>query len=339
MYRLSFVIAVVFWTNFVAGQDKNIHGEDLKVDCKACHNAKGWEVEIATISFDHETTSFVLEGQHAVTDCKACHETLVFSEAESDCASCHEDVHNMSVGNDCMRCHSSNNWLVDHIPELHEQNGFPLVGAHTMLSCVDCHLSETNLRWDRLGSDCDNCHLDTYNATTNPDHRASNFSIACDECHDALSLNWGAGSFHFFFALTEGHDIVDCNACHLNPNDYGSTSPDCASCHLDNYNNTTNPNHPGLGFSTNCALCHSTSLGWKPATFEDHDPIFPIYSGKHKGTWNSCTTCHLNPNDYKEQSCIVCHNDQADLDDEHNDVSNYVYESNACYTCHPTGDN
>jgi hypothetical protein len=25
------------------------------------------------------------------------------------------------------------------------------------------------------------------------------------------------------------------------------------------------------------------------------------------------------------------------MDDEHNDVNGYIYESNACYECHPDG--
>ena len=28
---------------------------------------------------------------------------------------------------------------------------------------------------------------------------------------------------------------------------------------------------------------------------------------------------------------------QGKMDDEHEDVSGYVYDSNACYDCHPTG--
>jgi len=77
-----------------------------------------------------------------------------------DCASCHVDIHSQSVGNDCVRCHTSETWLVDNIPELHEENGFPLIGSHSNLSCVECHTSETTLRFDRVGNECISCHRD-----------------------------------------------------------------------------------------------------------------------------------------------------------------------------------
>jgi hypothetical protein len=38
----------------------------------------------------------------------------------------------------------------------------------------------------------------------------------------------------------------------------------------------------------------------------------------------SCTDCHE-------------HNDQADLADEHDDVKGYVFQSKACFECHPKG--
>jgi hypothetical protein len=66
---------------------------------------------------------------------------------------------------------------------------------------------------------------------------------------------------------------------------------------------------------------------------------FPIFSGKHDGEWNDCAECHTTPNDYTLFSCIDCHehDDPAELASDHSGVSGYVYESNACYACHPDG--
>ncbi len=339
MRRLSFLIIAFLVAASGFAQQKNTHGDNFKVDCKACHNDSGWEVEISKISFKHETTKFPLEGRHAQADCKSCHNSLVFTEAKTSCASCHQDVHNMSVGNDCARCHGNENWLVDNIPELHEQNGFFMVGAHAMATCIDCHKSETNLRWDRIGNNCSACHIDDYNASASPNHKNMGFSTDCEECHDPISMSWGAGNFHTFFPLTGGHNLNDCNQCH-NGNDYSGLNPACISCHQDDYNNATSPNHAASGFSTNCALCHTLSPGWSPATMADHDPLFPIYSGKHKGTWNSCTDCHTNPNSYATFSCTDCHehSNAGDLADEHDDVSGYSFVSSECYRCHPKGE-
>jgi hypothetical protein len=69
-----------------------------------------------------------------------------------------------------------------------------------------------------------------------------------------------------------------------------------------------------------------------------HDQIFPVYTGKHAGTWTQCTDCHQNPASYASFTCISCHeHNQADMDNEHSGVSGYEYNSPACLGCHPTG--
>ncbi len=93
------------------------HGDELTINCAQCHDSEGWSMNYETIKFDHSVTDFQLEGTHQQTDCKLCHETLVFNEAPSQCVSCHSDIHSMSVGNDCISCHTTENWLVDDIPE------------------------------------------------------------------------------------------------------------------------------------------------------------------------------------------------------------------------------
>ncbi len=73
---------------------------------------------------------------------------------------------------------------------------------------------------------------------------------------------------------------------------------------------------------------------------DQHDGLyFPIFSGKHDNEWNTCDECHTTPGNYNMFSCIECHehDNPGDLADEHDEVSGYVYESNACYTCHPNG--
>ncbi len=62
---------------------------------------------------------------------------------------------------------------------------------------------------------------------------------------------------------------------------------------------------------------------------------FPIQSGKHAGF--ACSDCHLNAN-YNVFSCIDCHaHSKSDMDDKHDDVGGYSYNSQACYSCHPNG--
>lgn len=481
MYRLSFLILFISYNSIA--QTANVHGPDFKEDCKNCHNSNSWTIDMQQFQFDHNATGFVLDGMHKKADCKLCHKALVFTDAKSTCSSCHADIHGMTVGNDCVRCHNTNSWLVDNIPELHQQNGFPIVGVHKTLACVDCHKSESNLRWDRIGNDCISCHQnnftsttqpnhttvgfstdcitchdpnviewgvagfhtkfplvfghdvpdcktchksgnfeslstecvtchqttfnnttspshtasgystncvqchastpqtwniagfhstfpltfghnvatcttchknsnyndiskecvschqDNFNATTLPPHAASGYNTNCTQCHSSSPINWTVSGYHNSFPLTQGHTITDCKACHKT-NNYPATSTECVSCHLSDYNGVTSPNHVSNGFGTNCTNCHTTAPGWAATSTVQHDNLyFPINSGNHKGEWNSCTDCHITPNNYKAFSCVNCHehSNASSLAKDHDDVGGYVFLSSACYSCHPKG--
>ncbi|MFK5959136.1 MAG: hypothetical protein QM495_09760, partial [Lutibacter sp.] len=111
----------------------------------------------------------------------------------------------------------------------------------------------------------------------------------------------------------------------------------CVTCHQNDYDTTNDPNHLSAGFSTDCTACHTTG-GWTPSTFDHDSQYFPIYSGKHQGEWDQCIDCHTT-NNYSTFSCIDCHehSNKAEVDNDHKGESGYVYESNACYNCHPTG--
>jgi len=54
------------------------HGIDFEISCSVCHSPKGWELDRAIYSFDHNTTKLPLVGQHTSINCKKCHPTLVF---------------------------------------------------------------------------------------------------------------------------------------------------------------------------------------------------------------------------------------------------------------------
>jgi Zn finger protein HypA/HybF involved in hydrogenase expression len=305
------------------------HGRDFKVSCSTCHSSKGWQLDTAIYSFDHNRTKFALTGQHTGAGCRQCHTTLVFNETKSECNECHTDVHQATTGLDCARCHTPNSWLVSNITGIHQTSRFPLLGAHRTADCSDCHKSETLVRFDVPGVNCIDCHRENYMATTNPNHSESGFSEDCSPCHPVNSFEWtGAGFNHTFFPLTQGHSGLNCSDCHTSGS-YTGLNPDCVACHQTDYNNTTNPNHQSMGFPTTCTTCHSLHPGWKPASYTQHDiQYFPIYSGNHRGTWDSCTECHTNPNNYSQFDCIRCHTGA------HRDEN---YTNAQCYNCHPRG--
>jgi len=331
LYQVFFVL-VTF--NIYA---QSPHGTSLKISCDACHTADSWVVNTDSILFNHDTTRFILEGQHSVVDCRQCHTSLEFTQIQTNCVSCHLDVHQQSVGKDCSRCHDSNSWLVSNIAEVHRQISFPLLGAHAVANCTQCHVSETDLRFEPMDDDCFSCHRSEYEATTNPDHEAAGYPTNCIECHKIDAFEWtGAGINHDFFPLTQGHAINECSRCHTGT-DYSAISPECITCHEADYTSTTSPNHQALNFSTACTTCHTTQPGWRPANYKEHDDqYFPIYSGAHNGVWDNCVDCHTDPNNYTTFSCTTCHKN-PDTNDQHGGVAGYTYSSTACLACHPTG--
>ncbi|WP_423128255.1 hypothetical protein [Gaoshiqia sp. Z1-71] len=337
MRKLSFIILLTAGS-VAASFAQSRHGDNFKMDCAACHSPESWELLQKEMTFDHTQTRFELTGQHKTVDCKSCHASLMFSEARNECISCHTDMHNNTVGTDCDRCHNPQSWIVVKVSEMHRQSRFPLLGSHATADCFQCHVSASNLQFEPLGIACVDCHRSDYLATTQPNHQGSGYSTECTDCHSAKAISWTAANFeHNFFPLAGGHTI-SCMECHVS-GVFEKIPNECVSCHQADYNATTNPAHLLSGFSTNCAECHTLNRGWQPAKFTQHDAgFFPIFSGKHKGKWDSCTDCHANPSSYAEFSCLNCHeHSQARMDDKHEGRNGYTYESNACYSCHPTG--
>ncbi len=302
MRRLPLIVMNLFMVFIGWTQESSPHGKKGPEDCSSCHVAGDWWTLTSPLLFDHDTTQFPLEGGHATVNCMSCH-NLQFSEVTSECVDCHGDVHSGTVGRDCARCHTPQNWLVDEIPEIHEMNGFPLVGPHSFLNCIDCHDAEINIRFDRLGNDCINCHMDDFVATTDPNHVASGFSTDCLECHDLFGHTWDAELVdHSFFPLVGGHDIANCNECHVGSGFEGLTQ-DCFACHQEDYDQSTDPDHRLAGFNLDCTECHDITA-WSPTPY-DHSQ-WPLV-GAHQMV--SCASCHADTYQNTPSECFDCHQD------------------------------
>jgi hypothetical protein len=184
---------------------------------------------------------------------------------------------------------------------------------------------------------CVSCHQVDYTATTNPPHQAAGFATTCANCH--TTATWAGAVFNHNatqFPLTGKHVAATCRQCHAS-GVYNGLPTTCVSCHLADYNGTTNPNHLAARFPTDCASCHTTA-GWPGATFDHDAQFFPVYSGKHLRQWTACSDCHTNSSSYAVFTCLSCHeHNQVDMDDKHKNMSGYQYQSQACLTCHPRG--
>jgi hypothetical protein len=306
----------------------------LGIHCQDCHTPYDWEI-LRPNSWNHEQASgYLLEGAHKALDCYQCHKENIFQKGVSECIDCHQKEYNEASDpnhvagqfpTDCKACHNMLGWQPSRFNHL----GFPLAGTHRTLSCSECH---KNGLFAGTPSECVACHLDQYNDTKSPNHKLAGYPTDCQFCHGNNATTWyGAKIDHNqFWPLKGAHRGLDCTACHRQGSNISS---DCITCHLDDYNNTTDPDHREAGFYTDCLICHlEESPSWSQVIF-DHS--FPIFSGKHQHL--SCSECHQTTN-YYEFTCTDCHTHSKDqMDNKHNEVGGYLYNSQACYSCHPAG--
>jgi hypothetical protein len=329
MRVLSFIVLCLMLV-FSDRQPGSPHGPDFKISCGNCHSPEGWQFNKTGYTFDHSTTKMPLVGQHTEIECKQCHTTLVFSDAKSECNACHNDVHQATVGPECSRCHTPSSWLVSDINDIHRMGRFPLLGAHRTADCIQCHKSESLVRFDVLGVECIDCHREDYMSTTSPNHTEAGFPEDCASCHPVNSFQWtGAGFNHSFFPLVQAHSIPECADCHTTGN-YADASQECYSCHQTDYTAATNPDHAASNFPTTCQECHTLNPGWKPASFNHSS--FPLTLG-HAGP--VCTDCHINGNySSTPTDCYACH--QSDYNETTNPNHQSLAFSVSCTECHTT---
>ena len=311
-----------------ATTDPNHNAAGFPTDCVLCHTTTVW----GGAGFVH-AASFPLSGGHAAPNCSDCHVGGVYTGTPTDCASCHLGTFNATTNpnhvaagfpTDCSQCHTINafgNGSFQHTAT------FPLTGAHNTAQCNACHSGNV---FAGTPTDCASCHLTEFNATSNPSHAQAGFGTDCQNCH--VPSVWANSTYTHpaSFPLTSAHAAPSCNDCH-GGGTYAGTPTDCASCHLDDYNATTAPDHTAAGFPTDCTQCHTPTV-WGDGVF-DHTPTFPL-SGGHNT--NQCSLCHSGgvfagtPTD-----CASCHLSDYNATTNPNH-SNSGFPTD-CVQCHDTG--
>ncbi len=241
-----------------------------------------------------------------------------------------QEVPHERLNFDCETCHTTesfNEVSFDHAA----LTGFELVGRHGAVDCKACH---TIRDFSTVETNCQSCHTDVHESKLGED---------CSSCHtvdgwqvfDAVAIHANTD-----FPIMGRHALLDCGACHQNfpRGDLSHTDSRCVACHQSDYLSVSSPNHVTAGFTTDCETCHQMNA-FRPALLPDHDVFFPIYSGEHRGEWNDCNTCHTDPNNFADFTCLSCHaHRQTSMDEEHDGIPGYAYNSPDCYLCHPRGE-
>jgi len=288
----------------------DLHRRQMGANCEQCHTVKGWNVTLQRVK-EHDNR-FPLVGGHAGLNCADCHKSEAVGQFQGlsiQCYSCHQNTFQQTTApnhvasgfsTQCEQCHTINTWLgakFDHL----KFTGFALTGMHATLDCAACHVGG---KYKGTPATCVGCHLADFQKASNPNHIALGIPQTCQECHSTSA--WQPASFNHNavgFPLTGGHANLQCDQCHTHGN-FNLTSATCVSCHLKDYQGTTNPNHATAGIPQTCEVCHTTSA-WMPATFDHSKTGFPL-TGAHASV--QCTQCHLNGNyNISNTTCVSCH--------------------------------
>ena len=260
--------------------------------------------------------------------CANCHSPLRDEPQTGLCVVCHENVeedlaagmgfhgrHAEVAENECQQCHTEHEGrdaptLVFDLSQLnHTMTDFPLLWAHSAVSCEGCH--QENVSFHETPSTCVGCHQAD-------DPHASALGGACDDCH--TQRNWQETRFNHdqtTFSLLGRHEALSCSSCHEN-NMFAGTPTTCAACHQ------SDDIHGGR-LGTACEQCHGTNT-WSRNIF-DHSATGFLLTNGHSGL--SCVACHTSPplSSLNGRSCVGCH-----ASDDVHDGNN----GSMCANCHVT---
>lgn len=319
-------------------QNPNHASAGFPTTCETCHRASDPAFGGGGAGGFSHNAIFALVGVHASQACAACHRNNVYKGTPRDCIGCHQADYSRTqspnhaaagFSTTCDSCHRPTDAAWSGAGGFNHNAVFALVGSHASQSCTACHANNVFRGTPRT---CLGCHQAQYNATRNPPHAAAGFPTSCDSCHRPTDPQWTGASFNHasVFALVGVHASQACTTCHVN-NVYRGTPRTCVGCHITQYNASRNPSHAAAGFPTTCETCHrATDSTWLQGTF--NHTRFPLTS-RHNVP---CAQCHTTPNNFATFSCTVCHT-RAETDGHHSAIRGYVYDSNACYSCHPNG--
>ena len=321
----------------------DVKGKDC-FNCHSDHNGRTFEIiRFNEKSFDHQKTTFRLEGKHIDLKCNDCHQAKFIADKSiskrkntflgmlNDCKSCHADVHLGTLGTKCSNCHSPEGFKPVKSFE-HNKTAFQLSGKHSEVSCEKCHKIEK-----RNGKDfqrfkgiefksCENCHNDIHVGKLGKD---------CQKCH--VTSGFGqlkSGQFDHDktnFKLIGKHTEVKCSSCHGNNLTSKPKHALCIDCHKDYHNGA----FVKKGVTRDCAECHIES-GFSPSKFtiDNHNASRFQLLGSHLAV--PCKTCHFSEKEWHfaqlGMRCTDCH---KNIHGE--EIKTKFMGNNECSNCHTSG--
>lgn len=299
------------------------HQGRFGTDCARCHSTVGWKVaSIDRQNFDHSKTRFPLTGEHRRVQCQSCHTAGTDGKPRysgisfSACSDCHRDPHKAAFKQGCESCHSTSTWKKSTFATTfdHSKTQFPLLGKHSDVACVTCHVAG-DFKTPIPHSTCADCHK--------PDPHGGQFLSRpdkgrCESCHTVQG--WSPSTFSVAdhaktgFPLTFPHASVKCASCHTPAGKntrFSIKFAACVDCHKDEHEGQ----FAGAPWRNRCEQCHSgSSFKVTSYTLAKHQQSrFPLAGGHEAIACNECHKASLGtkviPYHFAQLSCVTCHED------------------------------
>lgn len=238
--------------------DNQFAGVPHKNRCEDCHTVKDFHQTTFTLAM-HSKTRYPLVGAHAAVACSDCHKAglggrndkvLPFRFPDVNCTACHQDPHHGEFKErmaqrradgtplGCEACHDTRSWA--NISGFdHSKTKFPLLGAHRVVKCGDCHkapVGSTQVQFKGTSQICEDCHKDAHAGQFGKGGKT-----LCADCHN--SQRWVPSTFNHdtrtHFPLQGGHEGVACDKCHTQTRMvsgkaiiiYKQAPSQCSDCH------------------------------------------------------------------------------------------------------------
>lgn len=298
-------------------------------------------------------------------DCESCHSPFAKQSITERCLDCHDTIaadrnrkqgfHGQSpaaISGNCETCHTDHEGRDADITGLlpdsfdHAHTRFALTGAHSHLSCDNCH--QTGEPFREAASDCFSCHRDD-------DRHQGALGEHCQQCHQTTRWNQLLPFDHSKtdFLLTGHHSDAPCMSCHIGQQ-FEFKDQRCIACHR------ANDVHAGAN-GEECASCHNAS-GWQELDFDHNKTDFPL-QGRHadipcqachsgeqalelksrENTPTACNSCHRGDDIHLRRNgseCQQCHNEThwVDVQFDHGHDTDFPLSGKhsglACNQCH-----
>jgi nitrate/TMAO reductase-like tetraheme cytochrome c subunit len=235
----------------------------------------------------------------------------------------------------CENCHTASSWRpIRAVLEFdHNKTAYPLRGQHEKVRCVECHAKPV---FTDVGKNCADCHADIH---------LRKFGADCAQCHTVTGWQVSINQIKEHqnrFPLFGAHAAVQCDDCHKGAavGQFQGLSTQCISCHLSDYQKTTNPPHAAntAVFNTTCNSCHSFD-SWLNAKFDHSTTGFLLTQG-HANV--PCLSCHVGNNYHLTIAPSDCGNSGCHLttwqttNNPPHPTAGPVFAVSNCANCHTT---